>query len=357
MTNGKLKEERIISEERKDNKDGRKEKEKTKKMNGAMDYCIECNEFTQYTFTREEKTENYRGKDYTYYIETPRCNICNSIMPLKGQIDRETEEFFKVYKRTEGIIDIEEIEDILHKYNIGKEPLALALGFGKVTIKRYFDGQFPSKQNSNIMFKALNSIDFMEECIENNKKEIGQTAYKKTKEQIVKLRQIKNSKLEQVANYIINQSRDITPLTLQKLLYFVQGISSLINGKLMFNDMCQAWAHGPVYPVIYNRYKEYCADEIKPVADTSELKDLISNEDEKVIQIVMNTFGLYSGKILVFISHEQNPWKDARGGCALGEKCDNYIKNEAIVEYYKSLNINTEVKVREYVMQMVYNYI
>lgn len=48
-------------------------------------------------------------------------------------------------------------------YKIGKEPLSLALGFGKITITRYLLGQVPSKECSDIIRKALISPTFMKE--------------------------------------------------------------------------------------------------------------------------------------------------------------------------------------------------
>jgi len=330
-----------------------KEKMETVKM--GRDYCFECDTFTDYIIVNEERTEEYKGKKYSYRIDVPKCTKCNSEMPVPGYADKERDAFFKAYRIAEGIISLDEIEELMNKYKIGKEPLAAALGLGAVTIKRYFQGQLPSAKNSELMFKALNNISFMEMLLDKNKESVGNVAYTRSKEQIKRLNEVKTSKLEQVANYII-QFDEITPLALQKLLGFVQGISSLINERMMFQDMCQAWIHGPVYPTIYDKYKSYCAQVIEPVADTEDLKTLIDEDDKKVIDLVMRTFGLYNGKILEFISHKQEPWIAARSGCLPEERCDNYILNDSISEYYKEIDIDTEEKINKYIANMLEEY-
>ena len=59
------------------------------------------------------------------------------------------------YRAEEGLVTIEDIENLLKVYNIGKAPLSLALGFGEVTITRYLAGQVPSKEYSDIVRHAL----------------------------------------------------------------------------------------------------------------------------------------------------------------------------------------------------------
>ena len=56
------------------------------------------------------------------------------------------------------IITIEEILEILEKYNIGKKPLSLVLGWGEVTIIRYLDGSIPDKLHSDVLFSIKNKI-------------------------------------------------------------------------------------------------------------------------------------------------------------------------------------------------------
>lgn len=60
-----------------------------------------------------------------------------------------------------------------------------------------------------------------------------------------------------VIAYLFESLGEITPLMLQKLLYFIQGVSYAVNKKPMFYENCQAWVHGPVYPEVYDMFRDF----------------------------------------------------------------------------------------------------
>jgi len=53
-------------------------------------------------------------------------------------------------------------------------------------------------------------------------------------------------KMLRVIAYVFEKLEEVTPLMLQKLLYFIQGIYSALYGKPIFEEDCRAWIHGPV---------------------------------------------------------------------------------------------------------------
>ena len=55
----------------------------------------------------------------------------------------------------------------------------------------------------------------------------------------------------------MTQLEEVTPLALEKLLAFSDGVNYALNGTRMIEEDCQAWLHGPVYPSVYNQYKEF----------------------------------------------------------------------------------------------------
>jgi len=69
----------------------------------------------------------------------------------------------------------------------------------------------------------------MLDILERNKDLITQKAYRVSKEAIAKLQEnedftsTQTTKIEEVANYLLYKNVDITPLALQKLLYYAQG--------------------------------------------------------------------------------------------------------------------------------------
>ena len=107
--------------------------------------------------------------------------------------------------------------------------------------------------------------------------------------------------MNRIANYIITHLGEVTPLALEKLLAFSNGVNYALNGEQLIWEESQAWAHGPVYPQIYNKYKRYG---YKPIDDGiySTHGCMLSKLTEKeinAIDMVINTFGLYSPKTLV----------------------------------------------------------
>ena len=75
-----------------------------------------------------------------------------------------------IKKMKDRVITKKEIEEILIKYNIGKKPLSLVLGWGEVTIIRYLDGNIPDKLHSNVLFSIKNNPNLLLEYLEKNKK-------------------------------------------------------------------------------------------------------------------------------------------------------------------------------------------
>ena len=48
------------------------------------------------------------------------------------------------------------------------------------------------------------------------------------------------------------------------MLYFIQGIHILLFGGEVFQEDCQAWAHGPVYKEVYEIFRDF---QYNPIED------------------------------------------------------------------------------------------
>lgn len=124
------------------------------------------------------------------------------------------------------------------------------------------------------------------------------------------------------------EASDVTPLKLQKLLYYCQGYALALTGKPLFGDEIEAWRFGPVVPVIYKQYKDlkdYCV----PLADITE-KPHIGAVAEGIARIVKLDKGIYSAAALVNMTHSENPWKDIY----LAPYHNETITNEALLSYF-----------------------
>ena len=52
-------------------------------------------------------------------------------------------------------------------------------------------------------------------------------------------------------------NKELTPLKLQKLVYFAHGWYLAFSGEPLISETIQAWQYGPVIPTLYREFREY----------------------------------------------------------------------------------------------------
>lgn len=301
------------------------------------DFCYNCMKKVKPMIIENNEEFEVRGKLYKYRSIRLVCSICGEELDV---LDEDIYRRQEAYRKSEGLILNSEIEKLLTKYKIGKKPLARLLGWSEVTIIRYLNGETPSKMYSDELYKLLESPDYMEEVLEKNKDNISVRAYENVKRALDM--KDKDSEINLIANYIISKV-DITPLALQKLLYYCNGFYYAMNFEGMFKDKCEAWKHGPVYPQIYKKYKNYTYNTL--FEKSKFFVDEIIDDDKKIIiDAVLESFGLYSAKCLELMTHEEDPWVNARKGVEDDENSKNVIKETDIDDYFTSLLMKYDIE-------------
>ena len=325
------------------------------------DFCIECRKETEYVLQKKKIVKNIRDKEYTFEITVAVCTECGEEMSIPGLIDQNVQEIDEQYRAMEEIVSIDDIKKIMDIYKIGKAPLSLALGFGEVTIPRYLEGQVPSKEYSDIIKAALSSPAYMKQKLTENREKLTDTAYRKVLAAVESIESLfsVSDKMLQVIAYIFEKLEEVTPLMLQKLLYFIQGIYSALYGSPIFEEDCRAWIHGPVYPEVYKLFRDF---KYNPIDDArfallKGREDILAEDEKHVIDLVVNTFGMYSGKVLEKITHNEDPWKNARKGYGDNIPSSELLPKKRIMEYYILINqkygIDTEDGLRIYIRDML----
>lgn len=326
-----------------------------------IDFCTVCRKETEYTLQKRNIKKKIKEVEYTFGITVAICDECGEEMSIPGLIDKNIQEVNEQYRAYEGIVSIGDIEKLMKIYKIGKAPLSLALGFGEITITRYLSGQIPSKEYSDIMKRALSSPTFMKEKLRENREKIAVAAYNKAMDAAIQLESLfsVSDKMLRVISYVFERLEEVTPLMLQKLLYFIQGVSYALNAKPMFTENCQAWVHGPVYPEVYDIFSDF---KYNPIEDARFVifecaEDVITEEECRTIDLVVNTFGEYGGKVLERITHEEMPWKLARKGYTDNIPSNETITMENIEEYYTEKNaeydFSTEKGLKKYIRDIL----
>lgn len=316
-----------------------------------VDFCIKCRNENEYEIRKVTEKEKIREKEYEFLCTKAYCKKCGEEMGVPGLIDLNIRERDEQYRKAEGILSVEDIRKLMSLYRIGKAPLSLALGFGEVTISRYLEGQVPSKNYSDIMEKALTDPVYMESLLNQNRDKVGETAYKKSMKAVEELKalfDIPEKMLMSIA-YIFERMQEVTPLALQKILYFVQGIYTVLYSHPLFEDNCVAWQHGPVYEKVYFLFRDF---KYNPIEDNrfamfSGKAQKLSEDEKKTIDLVIGTFGKYSGKVLETITHNEDPWKEAREGYEADEPSKVTIEKEEIMSYFKKVSKKYDIGTEE----------
>lgn len=334
---------------------------KREKAFKKTDICIHCRKETPYFLQKQNVLKTIRDKEYTFWITVAICAECGEEMSIPGLIDKNVQEIDEQYRIASGIVSIDDIEKLMKIYKIGKAPLSIALGFGEVTITRYLEGQIPSKEYSDIIKAALASPVYMKEKLRKNREKLTDAAYKKAMaaaESLENLFAVSEEMLRVIA-YVFEKLGEVTPLMLQKLLYFIQGISLALYGRPIFAEDCMAWVHGPVYPEVYDLFRDF---KYNPIDDArfvllEGMADVLTDHEKRVIDLVVNTFGMYGGKVLERITHNEEPWKNARKGYADNMPSNELLSKDSIMKYYVTVNrrygIETEDGLMAYIRDMI----
>lgn len=138
-----------------------------------------------------------------------------------------------------------------------------------------------------------------------------------------------------VAKWFLSKEA-LTPKKIQKLTYYAEAWSYALLDKSLLNDTnFEAWVHGPVSPILYDKYKEYRWNKIPkttaPVVFDEQVTDLLES--------VWATYGDKSANELEALTHVETPWKQARKGCSEYDSSSQPIDPELMKSYYRSIYI------------------
>lgn len=160
--------------------------------------------------------------------------------------------------------------------------------------------------------------------------------------------------IKQVARYIalslMTKQMTVSPLKLQKLLYYAQSWSMVFFGRerQLFNDVPQAWVNGPVYPTIYNQWRDRnMCDHLQPedfqttnkkmVEAFQETTNSMALDDDEIslLEQIVLKYGCKTQNYLISLTHSEQPWCEKRKGLKPFEKSTQPLSLDTMYEYYK----------------------
>ncbi len=136
-----------------------------------------------------------------------------------------------------------------------------------------------------------------------------------------------------IANYFLElanaQLRDLTPLKLQKLVYFANGWHLAIKSEPLINEQVEAWKFGPVIPSLYRAFRHYRDQPVTEPASAFEFEydedgDWVTTEEitptvddcpqeaeftKALLRRVWEIYGKYTAIQLSNLTHQDgSPW-------------------------------------------------
>ena len=309
-------------------------------MNNNLTFCENCRDDVSCVISDVELAGTLKGVKYSYMGKEARCANCGQLVYVPEIMDSNLEALQTVYRRENDIISLELIRAIPEKYAIGKRPLSLLLGWGEQTFSRYYDGDIPTKQYSEILQKIWSDPAYYAQILETKKESLTSLAtYEKSRKAVDAVlncsEQSGNGKIYHAVRYLLNQCEDITALALQKALYYIQGFFYAFYAEYLFTEDCEAWVHGPVYREVYQRYKDYRFDFITQAESISDI--VLSAAEKSIFDSVINYFCCYSGKVLEHFTHNETPWLSTRGDLPLEMSSNRIIPRETIGSYFSEV--------------------
>lgn len=116
-----------------------------------------------------------------------------------------------------------------------------------------------------------------------------------------------------VARWFLNHAdraagEALTHLKLQKLVYYADAWFLANFDRSMIAEPFEAWAHGPAVRTLYAKYRNFGWDSLP-----QEQGPMPPEEIEVFLSRVFQEYGQFSAKKLEQMTHEELPWKEARG--------------------------------------------
>jgi uncharacterized phage-associated protein len=140
------------------------------------------------------------------------------------------------------------------------------------------------------------------------------------------------------------EGKGISPMKLQKLVYYAHGWYLGLFGEPLIDETIEAWKYGPVIQPIYHEFKCFGSSDITCAAtvfdvDTFDLIEPRPEGDEDVlalIKTIWHEYGSFSALKLSSMTHISNgPWAKARVGHEEARSVP--IPNESIKQYFEKL--------------------
>ena len=149
-----------------------------------------------------------------------------------------------------------------------------------------------------------------------------------------------------VANFFLEaghrENVPVTPLMLQKLVYFAHGWYVGFTGEPLIDQPVEAWKYGPVVPSLYHEFKDFGNSPITRLSSSSAILPELARDvlaAKPLLERVWKTYSKYTASQLSALSHHPNgPW--ARAALMQNGPVPNRVIPESLIRDYFEARAN-----------------
>jgi len=137
-----------------------------------------------------------------------------------------------------------------------------------------------------------------------------------------------------VAAYILEKCGAMSAMKLQKLCYYAQAWSLVLDDEPLFSENIEAWTNGPVIPDLYKKHKGIFKIDVGSIGGNS---NVLTEKQKETIDAVCDSYFKLNAQQLSDLTHSEAPWQNARKILGNFERGHEVISLADMSEYYSSL--------------------
>ena len=146
-----------------------------------------------------------------------------------------------------------------------------------------------------------------------------------------------------VAAAVLTATGPESPMKLQKLLYYTQAWHLAMYDRPLFTERIEAWQDGPVVPQVWKHHKGQSEVECWAGGDPARL----TADEHAVVSFVVDRYAGFTRSELSTMTHDEEPWREARAGLADGEPSGAPLSREVMTRFFRRQIADPETAVAE----------
>ncbi|WP_322752321.1 Panacea domain-containing protein [Frankia sp. Cas3] len=136
--------------------------------------------------------------------------------------------------------------------------------------------------------------------------------------------------VDDIAADFLGRAGPMSPMKLQKLVYYAQAWHLVRYGHPLFPDGIEAWRQGPVVRHLYDQHRRQYLVSAWPSGSAGR----VIGRAAETVSWVVQRYGGFAARELSELTHADLPWRQTRAGLDESARSSRSICPELMREYY-----------------------